>query len=935
MANPRRKKPASSGKEPEKTSQSKVAVGSVGESDGEQSDGGALLNIELESAIFSGPAVLVLSTAQSEADSMGSYRVGTEHLLLGLVHDPESMMHRALTNRGISVNELRNKVAQISASEWTDEQAGEVKPKRYERFGSSENLGQVIQSSLSIASSDKAKVRPEHLWISLSRCTAGGAERVLRSLDWSLSDMSEAVAQELIISSRPPAQTERKSEDAHLAAQPTVLEYLDSSSLSVIRLACGEAQAMGLDEVPVQCLLLGLLALGESKAFVALTSFGFALTSLRISVRKQLGVAETGRQAPTKGKKGSGGLQLPLSVVFKKVLDMAFLQAKQYGNEKIAPGHLLLGLFVLAEGHFLELLSERQIDGAAVRRKILELMNVYERSYGMGESLFTSSAATPEAGYTPASSMIEDRWQSETNLQSLDTTQSPVELPAIGVVDWERAEIPLSFTLISLILLAESQCYGLGLPELNCESLLLSLLLMRETFAARALLVMGLSIAKIEEKLLRPTGVTGPVMFSRGAEALIDAARELARDLNSDEVKVEHLLLEMLTEDDQELRRVQEFLKDIKIDTPRVRKQLFEYITYGDDALPVVAETVSQEEGQREFELLLGGQRTACSEVLVRLSPAARRVLMLAAREALWWGRNFIDAEHLLIGIYLGEGGGNRRAAELREKLGTICSRVPGLLISPLAMTEAVLDILREAADYVGTTDIGPSALKQALEKLRPGLVGELFSDERINVSSTSLVEPEYRRATEEEFEQGFEELESCEDDLGVYNAGDFKQDEFFGDDAPDYESEEEAAEKVFSITKYPFNPDVKHALGQARVLAGNEPRLIEPVHVFQALGFLCETVDLLEVAADSFSRLSISVAGRGRGVAGFSNDTLRLFNLALDLMEVNVQKEIAVIHLLTALCRAEDRAVSSCFTQLGLDSEAVRRKLMARIEAG
>lgn len=97
------------------------------------------------------------------------------------------------------------------------------------------------------------------------------------------------------------------------------------------------------------------------------------------------------------------------------------------------------------------------------------------------------------------------------------------------------------------------------------------------------------------------------MVFSVEVEALIDSSRQLARDLNHLEVTVEHLLLELLTEDSYELRHIQEFLGQERIDVARLRKLLFEHITFGDDSLgPSAVPVLSDQECfDRDFDLLL------------------------------------------------------------------------------------------------------------------------------------------------------------------------------------------------------------------------------------------------------------------------------------------------------------------------------------------
>jgi ATP-dependent Clp protease ATP-binding subunit ClpC len=61
---------------------------------------------------FSDQARRAVAMAQQEARRLGHNRVGTEHLLLGLLADPDSPTAVALTNAGASLDAARQKVAE-------------------------------------------------------------------------------------------------------------------------------------------------------------------------------------------------------------------------------------------------------------------------------------------------------------------------------------------------------------------------------------------------------------------------------------------------------------------------------------------------------------------------------------------------------------------------------------------------------------------------------------------------------------------------------------------------------------------------------------------------------------------------------------------------------------------------------------------------------
>jgi hypothetical protein len=437
----------------------------------------------------------------------------------------------------------------------------------------------------------------------------------------------------------------------------------------------------------------------------------------------------------------------------------------------------------------------------------------------------------------------------------------------------------------------------------------------------------------IEENLLAPEGIFGPVVFSVEVEALIDSSRQLARDLNHLEVTVEHLLLELLTEDSFELRHIQEFLVQERIDVARLRKLLFEHITFGDDNLgpPVLTVLSDQECFDRDFDLLFALEKSVHSELFSKLDVNTRLVLMHAARESLAWGRNFIDVEHLLLGLYLAEVSHSSLAvASLYAQIAIYTSCIPGLLVSSVSLTERVLGILRQSAVVCGDQDVSCIALSRTIKAQQLGLTALILQgiDEGAVVSAPQIT--------------AAEDLSSAKPVYG----GDGSSSPFSyagaADDehSPEAEFENSDEEKLepakFSIDEYPLSGTARVALAYARQQVGPEPKLIHPAHIFHALLFIDkELARMFKVDPDLLD--SVGAAGR-RGVkhggqAGFSNDSLRVFNVALDLMHLNQGREIGTTHLLAALCRTEDRTVSNCFVKLDLDPEAIRWKLLQVIE--
>jgi ATP-dependent Clp protease ATP-binding subunit ClpC len=120
---------------------------------------------------FSEPARQVVVLAQDEARTLKHNYIGTEHLLLGLLRDEESIAARALRPLGVTLEEARGQVAQIVG------------------FGDEQTVGQipftprgkrVLELSYKQALAlGHDYIGPEHILLGIVRENEGVASRIL------------------------------------------------------------------------------------------------------------------------------------------------------------------------------------------------------------------------------------------------------------------------------------------------------------------------------------------------------------------------------------------------------------------------------------------------------------------------------------------------------------------------------------------------------------------------------------------------------------------------------------------------------------------------------------------------------------------------------------------------------------------------------------
>ncbi|MBE3583779.1 MAG: ATP-dependent Clp protease ATP-binding subunit [Limnochordaceae bacterium] len=131
----------------------------------------------------------------------------------------------------------------------------------------------------------------------------------------------------------------------------------------VVVLSQEEARRLGHNVVGTEHILLGLCAEGDGVAARALQSMGISLDRVRMEVEKVIGRGE----APPTG-------QPTFTPRAKRVLELAFDEARNLGHTYIGTEHILLGLIREGEGVAAQVLKNMGADVEKVRRTVIELL---------------------------------------------------------------------------------------------------------------------------------------------------------------------------------------------------------------------------------------------------------------------------------------------------------------------------------------------------------------------------------------------------------------------------------------------------------------------------------------------------------------------------------------------------------------------------------
>ena len=206
---------------------------------------------------FTDRARRVVVLAQEEARMLNHNYIGTEHILLGLIHEGEGVAAKALESLGISLEAVRQQVEEIIGQ-------GQAAPTGHIPF--TPRAKKVLELSLREALQlGHNYIGTEHILLGLIHEGEGVAAKALESLGISLEAVRQQV--EEIIGQGQASPT------GHIPFTPRAKKVLE--------LSLREAVALGHHHLGTEHILLGLLREGRGLAAMILTDAGLSLDDLR------------------------------------------------------------------------------------------------------------------------------------------------------------------------------------------------------------------------------------------------------------------------------------------------------------------------------------------------------------------------------------------------------------------------------------------------------------------------------------------------------------------------------------------------------------------------------------------------------------------------------------------------------------------------------
>jgi ATP-dependent Clp protease ATP-binding subunit ClpA len=300
---------------------------------------------ESEAGLFgrlSDAALQVLQSAHEEAQRFSHNYIGTEHILLGLVHETQSGAGQLLRGLGADLPKVRNAVEFI---------IGRGDRPLAETPGLTPRARKVLILALDEADRlGHAQAGSEHLLLGIIREGEGIASGVLESLvvntDWMRTQLLENLGQAQVPPT--PARASRGGQNALLQAQLVARWYYH-------------------EQVDTEHLLVGLVR-ERGLAARVLQDLGVELSAL-LQHFEALVPADSGRPTPV-------GLGYTLAA--HAAIERASWEADQRGQARAGSGHLLLGVLAIEGGRVRDLLTSLGVSREAIRAAIEPLLSTEE-----------------------------------------------------------------------------------------------------------------------------------------------------------------------------------------------------------------------------------------------------------------------------------------------------------------------------------------------------------------------------------------------------------------------------------------------------------------------------------------------------------------------------------------------------------------------------
>lgn len=460
----------------------------------------------------------------------------------------------------------------------------------------------------------------------------------------------------------------------------------------VVFLAQEEAGRLGESFVTTEHLLLGLVKENDGAAARILERMGVSPDQIRLEVERGV----------TRGD-GRLGQDMQLTPRAKRIIDLAYDEARQLNNNYIGTEHLLLGLVREGDGLAARVLGKLGVTLERARAEVLDLQTSQE-----------STGPTPQT----------DRPVEE--LSSVEKLRRKLDMAFPAEADlWRR----FAEQSLRVVITASEVARALGQRVVDTEHLLIGLLRESDSVANGIIERLGADPDQIESQAMNEITVgdfsdTKNMQLSDHAACSLLLAAKRARDVRGGPAGSEHLLLGMLVEGRGQAARI---LAKFDLDEEKVSQSI----------LSMQGDTAST-----------GGTSERRSGPWQRFTERARRVVFFAQEEAGRLGTHLVCPEHLLLGLVKEN---DSVVARILERMGVKLSRIKpevekqittgegsgdrDMQITPRA--KRVIDLAYDEATMLGSNCVGTEHLLLGLLREGEGIPAAVLAGLGVDLART------------------------------------------------------------------------------------------------------------------------------------------------------------------------------------------------------
>ena len=303
-----------------------------------------------------------LRGAEEEARRLQHGYIGTEHLLLGLLHVEDEVTAQLLTSLEVELVKVRSAIESIigrgdQPATGTMHATPRANKVLALAAGEAQRLGREV-------------VDTPHLLLGLVLEGQGVAAGVLESLGAKLDVLREAI--ESLPEDAKSEQHREEQEDDGAAGSTPWWEHADNSTVpggrfdlltarvkKVLVLAAEEARRLSHNYIGTEHLLLGLVREGKGTGSVVLADLGVDLGKVRSAVESVV----------HRGDRPAAG-EMRLTPQATQTIELAVVEARRLGHDYVGTEHLLLGLMREEAGLAASILSSLDVLAEQVHRAV-------------------------------------------------------------------------------------------------------------------------------------------------------------------------------------------------------------------------------------------------------------------------------------------------------------------------------------------------------------------------------------------------------------------------------------------------------------------------------------------------------------------------------------------------------------------------------------